>query len=63
MWWLLAAPRANAEWLMCEKCVEIDKAIDRYRNIQRSIGDQVTVDRTKELIADLEAQKVALHPE
>ncbi len=48
---------------MCEKCVEIDKAIDRYRNIQRSIGDQVTVDRTKELIADLEAQKVALHPE
>jgi hypothetical protein len=48
---------------MCEKCVEIDKAIDRYRNIQRSIGDQVTVDRTKELIADLEARKVALHPE
>jgi hypothetical protein len=62
MWWLLAAPRANAELPMCEKCVEIDKAIDRYRNIQRSIGDQVTVDRTKELIADLEAQKVALHP-
>jgi hypothetical protein len=48
---------------MCEKCAEIDKAIERYRKIQRSIGDQVTVDRTKELIADLQVQKAALHPE
>jgi hypothetical protein len=48
---------------MCDKCVEIDRLIDRYRKIQRSIGDQVTVDRTKELIADLKAQKAALHPE
>jgi hypothetical protein len=48
---------------MCEKCVEIDKTIERYRRILRFIGDQVTVDRTKELIADLEDQKVALHPE
>jgi hypothetical protein len=63
MWWLLAAPRANAELLMCEKCVEIDKTIERYRRIQRTIPDQVTVDRTKELIAELVAQKAALHPE
>ena len=48
---------------MCEKCVEIDKTIERYRQIERSIMDQLTVDRTKELIADLEAQKAALHPE
>jgi hypothetical protein len=47
---------------MCEKCVEIDKAIERYRRIQRQIGDEVTVDRTKELIADLTDQKAALHP-
>jgi len=47
---------------MCEKCVEIDKTIERYRRILLSIGDQVTVDRTRELIADLEAQKVAYHP-
>jgi hypothetical protein len=46
---------------MCEKCVEIDKNIERYRRIQRTIGDQVTIDRTKELIADLQAQKAALH--
>jgi hypothetical protein len=48
---------------MCEKCVEIDKNIERYRRIQRTIADQVTVDRTKELIAELVAQKAALHPE
>jgi hypothetical protein len=48
---------------MCEKCVEIDKTIERYRRIQQSIMDQVTVDRTRELIADLEGRKAALHPE
>jgi hypothetical protein len=47
---------------MCEKCVDFDKAIERYRNIVRSITDQPTVDRAKELIAELEAQKAALHP-
>jgi hypothetical protein len=48
---------------MCEKCVEIDKTIERYRRILLSIGDQITIDRTKEMIADLAAQKVALHPQ
>jgi hypothetical protein len=48
---------------MCEKCEEIDKTIARYQRILLSIGDQVTVDRTRELIADLEARKTALHPE
>jgi hypothetical protein len=47
---------------MCEKCNEIDKTIERYRNVQRTILDQVTVDRAKELISDLQAQKAALHP-
>jgi hypothetical protein len=47
---------------MCEKCVEIDKTIERYRRILHSINDQITVDRTKELIATLEGQKAALHP-
>jgi hypothetical protein len=43
--------------------VRIDKTIERYRGILLAIGDQVTIDRTRELISDLEAQKVALHPE
>jgi hypothetical protein len=48
---------------MCEKCTEIDKTIQRYRRILLAIDDRLTVDRTREMIADLEAQKVALHPE
>ena len=48
---------------MCEQCDEIDKTIERYRKIKLSINDQLTLDRTEELISDLEAKKAALHPE
>jgi hypothetical protein len=48
---------------MCEKCLEIDEKIERYRSILRSIRDEATVDGAEKLIADLEAQKAALHPE
>jgi hypothetical protein len=48
---------------MCDRCSEIDKTIARYRRILLAIGDQVTIDQARELIGDLEAQKVALHPE
>jgi hypothetical protein len=51
-----------AKLAMCEKCVEIDRAIERYRRIQRSIGDKVAVDQIKGLIMDLQKQKAALHP-
>ena len=32
---------------MCEKCIEIDKKIDRYRAIQRAIADQVGADNAQ----------------
>ena len=48
---------------MCEKCAEIDKTIEWYRKIQRSIADQKTIDGAEKLIANLEAKKAALHPE
>jgi hypothetical protein len=48
---------------MCEKCVEIDKNVERYRSILRSIRDEATVEGAEKLIADLETQKAALHPE
>jgi hypothetical protein len=48
---------------MCEQCAEIDKTIERYRRILLAIGDQLTIDRTKEMMADLEARKAALHPQ
>ena len=48
---------------MCEKCEEMDKTIERYRRITERILDPAFVDRAKELIAELEAAKAALHPE
>jgi hypothetical protein len=48
---------------MCDKCVEVDKKIDHYRLILLSIGDQITVERLKAMIGDLQAQKATLHPE
>ena len=46
---------------MCEKCVEIDKTIERYRRIQRSVTDPSTIAAAEQLITECEADKVALH--
>jgi hypothetical protein len=46
---------------MCEKCADIDRTIQRYERIQRSISDQLTVDRAKELVVELEKKKAQLH--
>jgi hypothetical protein len=46
---------------MCEKCADIDRTIERYQRIQRSISDQLTVDRAKEVIVELEKKKTELH--
>jgi len=46
---------------MCEKCTEIDRAVDRYRQIKRSISDELTIDRAQDIISELEAEKALLH--
>lgn len=48
---------------MCDQCAELDVKIEHYQRIRLSIGDQVTVDRIKELVAEMKARKVKLHPE
>jgi hypothetical protein len=48
---------------MCEKCVEIDQKIDHYRTLAARILDQATIYGVQKLIAELQAQKAALHPE
>jgi hypothetical protein len=48
---------------MCQKCIEVDKTIERFRQVKRSISDQLTVERAHEVIADLEAKKAAFHPD
>jgi hypothetical protein len=48
---------------MCEKCVELDDKIQHYERIRSAISDQLTVDRIRELVEQMRAQKAALHPE
>jgi hypothetical protein len=48
---------------MCEQCVELDKKIEHYESIARSISDQLTLDRIKQLVEQMKAIKAGLHPE
>ena len=48
---------------MCDQCMELDKKIEHYERIARSINDQLTIDRLKELVEQMKAIKVSLHPE
>lgn len=57
------AERANARPFMCDKCIDLDDKMEHYRRIASRINDQLTLDRIKELIAELENEKAALHPE
>jgi hypothetical protein len=41
----------------------IDRAVDRYQQIKRSICDQLTVDRAQDIISELKAEKAQLHPD
>jgi hypothetical protein len=52
--------RSNA---MCEQCKQIDDQIARYRRLGAEISDAQTLDAIARLIAELEDQKRALHPE
>ncbi len=48
---------------MCEKCKELDHKIEHYERIRANISDQLTVDRIKELLEQMKAEKIALHPD
>jgi hypothetical protein len=48
---------------MCEKCAKIDILIERFRQVKRSISDQLTIDRAQNVIFELEGMKAALHSE
>ena len=48
---------------MCDKCVELDKKIERCRRLLSWVSDQTTTDRMNALIEELQTQKVELHPE
>ena len=48
---------------MCEKCAELDERIERCRRVSSWINDQLTIDRIKALIEELQVQKAAFHSE
>ena len=48
---------------MCEKCEAIDKRIGHYREMGIHLTDTQTLEGIGILIAKLEADKKALHPE
>ena len=58
-----AATRANAEPAMCERCIELDRKVDHLKEVSGRVLDQQTLDGINGLIAKLEAEKRALHPE
>jgi hypothetical protein len=46
---------------MCDKCVEIDKAIAQHRRVVKQGFDPLTNVRINEAIDEMERRKVALH--
>jgi hypothetical protein len=48
---------------MCEKCVEIDKSIARYKRLEAHVPDSQANEAADRLIARLQADKAALHRE
>jgi hypothetical protein len=59
----VASVRITNGFPMCDKCTKLDKKIEHYETMIVSIGDRVTVERLMALVAELQAQKTALHPE
>src|SRR5689334_18295518 len=48
--------------VMCDQCKAIERQIFKYRQAHESIDDELAVRLLAEVIADLEAEKAALHP-
>ena len=48
---------------MCDKCTELDKKIEHYEALLSRITDKMTLDGIGELVAELAAERAALHPE
>ena len=46
---------------MCEQCQQLEIRIQRYRGFLKSGLDALTVERTKELIEELQRRKEAMH--
>lgn len=48
---------------MCEKCIDLDKKIERYREMASRVNDEIATSGIAELVEELIAKKAELHPE
>jgi hypothetical protein len=48
---------------MCDKCVDIEEKLARYRRLHKAVGDNDVIQRLREMIDELAAEKLALHPD
>jgi hypothetical protein len=48
---------------MCDKCEELDKKIENYRQLAARVRDPLLTEGVGKLIEDMQAQKASLHPE
>lgn len=48
---------------MCDVCDQLDEKIEHYKKVMAAMTDQLTIDGITALVAELQAQKAALHPE
>jgi hypothetical protein len=55
--------RANAEPVMCDHCIELDRKIAQFQTLAERVLDPLTVEGLRKLIEEMQAQKAALHPE
>ena len=47
---------------MCDACDQLDEKIEHYKKVMAAMTDQLTIEGITALIAELQAQKAALHP-
>lgn len=52
---------SHREACMCERCKEIDLAIERYRRLAKEIDNKTMLESINTSIETLEAEKRALH--
>jgi hypothetical protein len=47
---------------MCDKCIQLDKEIEHYERLASGMADELTLERIRESVREMRAQKAALHP-
>ena len=48
---------------MCDKCIQLDKEIEHYERLASGMADELTLERIRESVQEMRAQKAALHPD